>query len=170
MKTVNIIVPHYDIPESLKYFLSSPEKEFGFNPDWYPVHANRALIAALGYKLKITTPAYFDNTFFKRDFSGITIVDHRIKRYLNVFRNDAAGPVGFLRALRSRTEKLIYFDTKDGTQISSAVLPEVDLYLKKQLLRDTSKYSVPLVKGSLYADYYSKNPVEGACRQRDSQR
>jgi hypothetical protein len=71
------------------------------------------------------------------------------------FSRNGAGKVEALRRLRDRYETIVWFDDGDGAACTSfEVLPLVDLYWKKQLLRDRSHYLRRLYGRQLYTDYY----------------
>lgn len=66
------------------------------------------------------------------------------------------------RKLRDATKaKIVYLDTFD--QSSSpflGILPYVDVYTKKQLIRDRSFYLKPTRSGCIVADYYDRHGVD----------
>jgi hypothetical protein len=70
----------------------------------------------------------------------------------------AAATLEAFKALRDATKaKIVYVDTFD--QVSSpflSILPYVDLYTKKQLIRDRSFYLKPTRAGCPVADYYER--------------
>lgn len=54
-------------------------------------------------------------------------------------------------------KKLVWLDPSDSTGTCSfQVMPYVELYLKKQLLKDFSIYQEPLYGQRIYSDYYNK--------------
>ncbi len=57
--------------------------------------------------------------------------------------------------LRERYERITFFDDSDGAGATRfEVLPYVDWYLKKQLLRDRSQYEQPLYGRQYFTSYY----------------
>ncbi|GFK94167.1 hypothetical protein NNJEOMEG_02007 [Fundidesulfovibrio magnetotacticus] len=65
--------------------------------------------------------------------------------------------IRFLGECRKRASKLVWFDLSDSTGVTHfELLPHVDLYLKKQLLKDRTLYKKPFVGGRIYSDYYHR--------------
>lgn len=69
------------------------------------------------------------------------------------------GPtLSFLAKCRSHAEQLIWLDISDSTSVTHfEVLPYVDLYLKKHLLRDRSLYDKPFYGGRIFSDFYHRS-------------
>lgn len=66
--------------------------------------------------------------------------------------------VSRIKALADRVNRILWFDTDDSTgTITQEVIPEVDGYYKKQLLRDRKKYCDPQWRSRVYTDYYYNN-------------
>jgi len=66
----------------------------------------------------------------------------------------------FLNRIKKKVDYLIWFDHNDSTgNTHFEVLPYVDLYLKRQLLKDRSFYTKKVYKNEtrIYVDYYEKN-------------
>jgi hypothetical protein len=62
-----------------------------------------------------------------------------------------------LRRARTRADKIIWFDIADGTGVTHfELLPYVDVYLRKQLLRDRSLYEKAFYGGRIYSDYFHR--------------
>jgi hypothetical protein len=60
--------------------------------------------------------------------------------------------------LRSRTNKLCFFDSADSTgSVQTQVIPFVDLYLKAQVLRDKTQYEKTLYGERVYTDYFFRH-------------
>jgi hypothetical protein len=60
-----------------------------------------------------------------------------------------------LRKLRTRTGRLLWFDSGDSTgRPQFRVLPFVDAYYKRQLLKDRTLYYREMYGGRLYTDFY----------------
>lgn len=65
--------------------------------------------------------------------------------------------IGFLKLLRESCEKVVWLDTADSTgNCQFEVMPYVDIYLKKQLLKDKTLYTKKLYGTKLYTDYYHR--------------
>jgi hypothetical protein len=74
-----------------------------------------------------------------------------------VVRED--GPtLAFLSRCREAAGKIIWFDISDSTGVTHfELLPHVDLYLKKHLLKDRSLYDKPFYGGRIYSDFYHRH-------------
>ena len=69
-------------------------------------------------------------------------------------RSDAATRGAVLKKLRENCNRLIWFDTADSTGTCLFdVLPYVDRYLKKQILRDLDAYKRPIWGGRIFCEY-----------------
>ena len=74
-----------------------------------------------------------------------------------------------LPKLKDHCEMIVWLDTSDSSGMSSfAVLPYVDIYLKKQLLRDVSEYYFHHYGERVYFQYYHEQfSAEDGDAQRD---
>lgn len=62
-----------------------------------------------------------------------------------------------LREARDEAGKLVWLDSSDSTGVTHfELLPYLDLYLKKHLLYDRSRYRQPMYGGRIYSDYYNR--------------
>jgi len=63
-----------------------------------------------------------------------------------------------IKQLRDEVDQLLWFDTQDGTKIQlPMVIPYVDKYCKKDILKDKNLYKKPLHDFRLFSDYYQSN-------------
>ena len=63
----------------------------------------------------------------------------------------------FIKCARQYASKIIWLDNSDSTTVTHfELLPFIDYYLKKQLLKDKSLYSKEMVGGRIFTDYYHK--------------
>ncbi len=70
---------------------------------------------------------------------------------------NADARIEFVKKLRERSNLLCWMDTADSTGTCLFdVLPYVDLYFKKQLLKNVDLYTREFYCGRLYADYYHR--------------
>jgi len=69
------------------------------------------------------------------------------------------GPViSFLQEARKYTNKIIWFDTSDSTSVTHfELLPHIDLYLKKQLLKNKNAYQNAFYGGRIFTEFYHQN-------------
>ena len=73
------------------------------------------------------------------------------------WKRDKDRVFSFLAHAKKYTNKLIYLDDKDSTSTTDfEVLPFVDLYLKKQLLRDRQLYGKSFYGDRIFTDFYHK--------------
>ena len=95
--------------------------------------------------------------FFTKDLDYILTRDRRknllVVRFMK--RADIADPAGLFQRLKDKYDRIVYFDdTADPREIKAELLPFVDRYLKKQVLRDRSDYLRPVYGKRLYTEYY----------------
>lgn len=65
--------------------------------------------------------------------------------------------VALLQKLKQRYDKIIFFDDSDGADsLHVELIEHVDLYFKKQLLKDPTKYLEPSYGRQQFSDYYYK--------------
>lgn len=69
-----------------------------------------------------------------------------------------SGPtVALLQKARKTAGKIIWIDNSDSTTVTHfELLPYIDLYLKKFLLKDKSLYQRPFKGGRIFTDFYHK--------------
>jgi hypothetical protein len=155
MKNLDII-----IPSILKIPFLCRSKLKLLNTDWYPVFLNQTLFESMGYKIRFFT--VFDMP--KHKLSNIVIIDSRVRKNL-VNKLDASVDekkdifTKYVNNVREMTKSIILFDTSDSSTIQYYLLPYVDLYYKKQLLKDDSLYENELFENRLFADYYNSKYI-----------
>lgn len=126
--------------------------------NWYPVWYNLKNLENRGIKIKFLN---YQNV--KRNISKIVgfdsrIINNLIMKYGSVKKTLKNGIIPLLKKLNKRVDYLIYFDNADSTgQFHSEVLPYVDIYFKKQLLKDRTLYNGKLFGKRLFTDFYAKN-------------
>ena len=65
--------------------------------------------------------------------------------------------ISFLKLYQKKVNKLIWFDSSDSTSVTHfEVMPYVDLYLKKQILKNINLYKTNFYGGRLFTDFYNK--------------
>ena len=96
-----------------------------------------------GIKLKWDTIGRFDIVFLAFHHSQSLIGQNSEKR------------IALVKSLKQKCKLLCWLDTADSTGTCLFdVLPYVDLYFKKQLLKDTNLYTNEFYCARLYSDYY----------------
>jgi len=113
----------------------------------YPIRAFAKQISQIGLTVKI----HFRPTASLGDCDVLGIVDDYFQRT----GTNSSVIVDLLKRYRSQVRGLIYFDVNDSTGMTRfEVLPIVDLYAKKQLLRDRLLYTQRLYGARYYTHYY----------------
>jgi len=119
--------------------------------DWYPIFINRSALAKQGVHFNFfhqLSPALSncDIIFLSSRFFALqqkSIDDHR----------SALSTITSLK----KNNKVVWFDFRDSAgNTQFEVLPYVDLYLKKQLLKDFALYRQTLYGNRLFTDYIHK--------------
>lgn len=83
-------------------------------------------------------------------------------KYFRTLWNTPDKVFAFIEDARKRTNKIIWFDDSDSTGVTHfELLPYIDLYLKKQLLRDKQLYTKKYYGDRIFTDfYYDKFGIE----------
>lgn len=140
MKKINILVDKSKIIDYLVTPIRHNKKklnELGYNINFYCSISNRFLTCDI---LLLTSKATFKILNEKQEL----IIDQ-------------SPTLELLRKARKYTNKIIWLDSSDSTGVTHfELLPYVDLYLKKQLLKDKSLYKKEFYGGRIFTDYYHK--------------
>lgn len=106
------------------------------------------------YKQKLVSSGVDVSVHYERLPPDLVEVDAIIIQDLAAeIQAKSGGISGTLERLRSRTDRLIWYDTGDSSwAINATALAHTDIYLKKQLLADRSKYVKPMVGGNILAE------------------
>ena len=100
-----------------------------------------------------TTKQDFHKLFSKKDYDIVFLAYHHSKKSLCQLTSEERAEV--LTSLRKKSNKLIWLDTADGTGTCYFdVLPYVDKYLKKQVLRDLKQYDHEVWSNRVFGEYY----------------
>lgn len=114
---------------------------------WYPVRHNRRRLKDLGYCCSIR----YDNKPANLA-SDILVVNSKFFRRK---WHDPEAIFAFLADARRYASRIIWFDDSDSTGVTHfELLPLVDLYLKKQLLKERSLYEQQFYGDRLFTDFY----------------
>jgi hypothetical protein len=115
----------------------------------YPVRKNRKALKERGYNVKICY-----------EHSERSIASDILCLSSVIIRKWWSKPekvFEFINYLKKFCNKLIYFDEFDSTSITHfQLLPHVDLYLKKQLLKDRTLYTKSFYGDRIFTDFYHK--------------
>ena len=126
--------------------------------NWFPVWYNLNNLENRGIKIN-----FLNYLNLKHDFSKIVgfdsrIINNLILKYGSVKKTLENAITPLMRKLKNRVDYLIYFDNADSTgQFHYEILPYVDVYYKKQLLKDRSLYTKNLYGKRLFTDFYARN-------------
>ena len=130
-----------DLPPS-HHFLPVPS-------DWYPLYINQRYFHDLGITFR----------FFSAPDPGLNNCDvvFLSSRYFALqtkSTTERAHHLSYIASLKTSTNKIFWFDFRDSTgNTQFEVLPYVDLYLKKQLLRNLSLYTSAFYGNRIYTDF-----------------
>ena len=147
---IDIILPSFNKPQ--KYQKYQKLQKFtpfpSFVGSWFPVWYNRKQLKKMGLKIRFIN--FFNMNYKKlRESVGLDnrIIGNLGKNYGKVRITTQKAIIPILKKIRMNVEHIIYFDNGDGTgHTQFEVLPYVNRYLKKQILKDRSLYSNFLIK------------------------
>jgi hypothetical protein len=84
--------------------------------------------------------------------ADVLIIDSKV--WKEDWRSRKDEVIGMLDKIRSRNNKLVWFDTGDSTgNIIKDVFESIDIYLKGQILRDRERYKERHYGGRIYTDF-----------------
>lgn len=117
-----------------------------------------------GVAVDFVSPAQYLPFEFGRDsLSGVLarkhfdtlFVAHHHSHFRGLGTLQPAELVTVLEALKARSNMVVWLDTADSTGTCQfEVLPIVDLYFKKQVLKEQSRYFSPIWAGRTFCEYY----------------
>lgn len=88
-----------------------------------------------------------------RKFDIVMLAFHHSTSYLCTCSSKER--VDILKQIKSNCEKLVWLDTADSTGTCMFdVMPIVDFYLKKQILKNKKRYLYPMWGGRIFCEYY----------------
>lgn len=133
MKTVSIITTNSRIPN----FFSMPLK------------ACRHPLKACGYDIRIRYRSKKKN--LEADILGLA------SNFFSGWWHRPETVFAFIDDARKYANKIVWLDDNDSTSVTHfELLPVIDLYLKKQLLKDKTRYTKPLYGDRVFTDYYHR--------------
>ncbi len=141
---VDIIIPFHS---SVQKYLNFQFYTYRRNSYWFPVWYFRKEIRKMGLEIRFLN-LYGINYNKISDIVGIDGAISNSSKYM----------ISLLKKIRERATKIIWFDHEDSTgKIRYSILPYVDQYYKRQLLKDRSLYKKRLYNRRLFTDFYSRN-------------
>jgi len=115
-----------------------------------PIKFNRRKLKEKGYSVKI----YYDTVkeLFECDILCIN------SKYFSKSWKTPEVVFSFINNARKYCNKIVWFDDSDSTGITHfELLPYIDLYLKKQLLKDRKLYTKKYYGDRIFTDFYHNN-------------
>ncbi len=115
-----------------------------------PIKFNRRRLKEKGYSVKI----YYDTVkeLFECDILCIN------SKYFSKSWKTPEVVFSFINNARKYCNKIVWFDDSDSTGITHfELLPYIDLYLKKQLLKDRKLYTKKYYGDRIFTDFYHNN-------------
>ncbi len=117
---------------------------------FYPLLVNKKRFAELNVRIK-----YFDRILDNLCQCDVLLLD---SKYFKTLWEDREYVLSLLQKMKSMCNKLIWLDSTASTGSTHfQVLPIVDKYLKKQLLKDLTLYKNDFYGARIYTDYYKNN-------------
>lgn len=133
MKKVSILTVNSKIPN---FFL-------------YPVRKNKRHLREMGYDIHI-----FLKPKAKHLSSDILCLS---SKYFTKWWHEPENIFEFIDKAKKCCTKIIWLDDSDSTGVTHfELLPHIDLYLKKQLLKDKTLYTKPLYGDRIFTDFYHR--------------
>lgn len=87
-----------------------------------------------------------------KNFDIVFLAFHNLSKF---YRSSDEQIIEVLKKIKSKCRLLVWLDTSDSTGTTRfQFLPYVDLYLKKQILKDRSLYTKPFWGGRIHCEYY----------------
>lgn len=141
---VDLIIPYHS---KLQKFMNSQFFSYWRNSYWFPVWYYRKEIQKLGVKIRFLNPY---NLRYNQ-LSKIIGIDGAISNSIKYLKS-------LLQKLREKANNIVWFDHEDSTgKIRYNILPYVDRYYKRQLLKDRSLYQKKFYNRRLFTDFYARN-------------
>jgi len=126
---------------------------------------NYAITPVLFNKKKLKKRGYIVDFFYeiKEEFLECDILILVSKPILKMVQekqaviHEPSPMIDLIKKAREYTNKIIWMDTSDSTSVTHfELLPYIDLYLKKQLLKDKTLYIKKFYGGRIFTDYYHR--------------
>ena len=114
----------------------------------YPLLLNKEKLEDLDIRIK-----YHDKLNENIVSCDILLIDSKFFR--NYWKDKRDYVISLLQRFREKCKQIIWLDTTDSTGATHfQVLPYVDKYWKKQLLRDVKLYERKFFGARIYTDFY----------------
>ncbi len=131
-------------------------KEQIINYTLAPIRANKHRLSELGYDVKI----FYDQVPELLNCNVLCLVSKSTQKIMNdkgpIYQVDSP-IIELLIKARASVDKIIWMDDSDSTTVTHfELLPYIDLYLKKQLLKDKVLYKNSCYGGRIFSDFYHR--------------
>lgn len=160
MLKIDLIIPSFK--KNPKYQRFQKFQMYSFPSligSWFPVWYNKNILRKMGVKVNFIN--FFQVNFDKlSDIVGFDsrIIGNILSNYGTVKETTLNAIIPILKKIRKKANHIVYFDNGDSSGYTQfEVLPYVDRYFKKQILKDKTIYSKFLYRKRLFTDYYFKN-------------
>lgn len=115
----------------------------------YPIRKNRRLLRERGFEISLFTKPNPEN--FSADFLCL------VSKYFRKWWGQPEKVFNFIHSAKKYCNKIIWLDDSDSTGVTHfEILPEIDLYLKKQLLKDKTLYTKKFHGDRIFTDFYHR--------------
>ena len=122
----------------------------------YPLIINKIKLFELGYRISF----YFKLSKKLLDCDILILISKPTQNIIDAkkpFSKNNKALLEYLSEIRSKVKKIIWFDNSDSSSVTNfEVMPYIDIYLKKQILKNKSLYRSDLYGGRIFTDYYHK--------------
>lgn len=116
----------------------------------YPIRYNKHRLKKLGYEIKCVSSS--NPKHLSCDILCLN------SKYFTKWWEDPDRVFSFIQKAKRYCNKIIWMDDSDSSGVTHfELLPEIDLYLKKQLLKDKKLYTVKFYGDRIFTDYYNRN-------------
>ena len=119
-----------------------------------PLRYNKKALIERGYKVKI----FYKPAIKTLACDILCLISKPVLRMVKEREpvcKESGPTVAFIKKARKYADKIIWMDDSDSTGVTHfELLPYVDLYLKKQLLKDKALYKKEFYGGRIFTDYY----------------
>ena len=128
---------------------------FSYRVYHHPIRIFQKQLLDLGLKVKFFHSVSAPNI----DECDVLIFhEDNYRDILPIVKKERNAAIDFLQTYFEKFSRVIWFDGNDGSGwLRSYVFPLVDLYVKSQVLRDTTYYTKPHPTGVMHRDYAVEN-------------
>ena len=121
-------------------------------PFWYPLYVNRRRLKHAGIRIR-----YYAHLCPELRRCDVLFVSSRFFHLEAKSEAEKGRSLDVLEQLKRDIGRVVWFDVRDSSgNTQFEVLPFVDRYLKRQLLRDRSRYAEALYGNRVYTDYFHR--------------